>query len=191
MFVSKSKIHSYPLPPGLALLLNPLWNFLAISDSPVRSDVIFVFGSQDLRVPRHAASLYRAGYAPTVLVTGHYGRMTRNIFEKPEALVFKDVLVRSGVPSQAIVVETTAQNTLENVTKGLSLLRQKGVSCQSVLLVAKPFVMRRCAATFARQAPDVRVSCCSYTDEIAASIDRAPFNFARLEFDVLDFPTNK
>jgi hypothetical protein len=46
--------------------------------------------------------------------------------------------------------------------------------------------MRRCAATFARQAPDVRVSCCPYTDEIAASIDRAPFNFARRLVEELD-----
>ena len=186
MLVSNFKFHSYPLSSELAVLLNPVWTFLTVTDTPVRSDVIFVFGSQDILVPGHAAALYRTGYAPTVLVTGQYGRMTRNVFEKPEALVFKDVLVRSGVPSQAIVVETTAQNTLENVTKGLSLLRQKGVSCQSVLLVAKPFVMRRCAATFARQAPDVRVSCCSYTDEIAASIDRAPFNFARRLVEELD-----
>ncbi len=179
MFVSKSRVHSYPLPSELALLLNPVWNFLTVTDTPIRSDVIFVFGSQDLLVPDHAATLYRAGYAPTVLVTGQYGRLTRNVFEKPEALVFKDMLVSGGVPSQAIVVEPTAQNTLENVTKGLSLLRKTNISCQSVLLVAKPFVMRRCAATFARQAPAVRVSCCPYTDEITASIDRAPFDFAR------------
>jgi len=186
VFVSKSKIYPYPLPYELALLLNPVWNFLAISDNPVPSDVIFVFGSQDLRVPHHAASLYRAGYAPIVLVTGHYGRMTRNVFEKPEALVFKDELVRAGVPSQAIVVEPAARNTLENVTQGLSLLQQKKLLCQSVLLVAKPFVMRRCAATFARQAPDVSVCCCPYTDNIAASIDRKTFSFARRLVEELD-----
>jgi len=186
VFVSKSRFHSYPLPTELARLLNPVWNFLAISDVPVRSDVIFVFGSQDLRVPDHAASLYRAGYAPTVLVTGHYGRMTRNVFEKPEALVFKDVLVRAGVPPQSIVVEPTARNTLENVTLGLSLLRQEKLLCQSVLLVAKPFVMRRCAATFARQAPDVSVCCCPYTDDIVASIDRRYSSFAIRLVEELD-----
>ena len=179
MCLSKTRSLSYPLLPELALLLDPLWKFLALADPPVHADVIFVFGSQDLQVPRHAASLYRSGYAPTVLVTGHYGRMTRDDFEKPEALVFKDVLVRAGVPPQAIVAESTAGNTLENVTRGLSLLRQKKVLCRSVLLVAKPFVMRRCVATFARQAPDVRVSCCPYTEDMAASIDRTPSSFAR------------
>lgn len=177
--MSKTKNCSYPLRAELTLLLDPVWKFLAVADPPVHSDVIFVFGSQDLRVPDHAASLYRSGYAPTVLVTGRYGRMTRDVFEKPEALVFKDVLVRAGVPSQAIVAESTARNTLENVTRGLFLLRQKKILCRSVLLVAKPFVMRRCAATFTRQAPDVRVSCCPYTEDMATSIDRRPSSFAR------------
>ena len=186
MCLSKTRSLSYPLLPELALLLDPLWKFLALADPPVHADVIFVFGSQDLQVPRHAASLYRAGYAPTVLVTGHYGRMTQNIFEKPEALVFKDVLVGAGVPSQSIVVEPTARNTLENVTQGLSLLQQKKFLCQSVLLVAKPFVMRRCVATFARQAPNVRVCCCPHTDDIAASIDRKHFSFAIRLVEELD-----
>ena len=177
--MSKTKNYSYPLRAELTRLLDPVWKFLAVADPPVHSDVIFVFGSQDLRVPDHAASLYRSGYAPTVLVTGRYGRMTRDVFEKPEALVFKDVLVRAGVPSQAIVAESTARNTLENVTRGLFLLRQKKILCRSVLLVAKPFVMRRCAATFTRQAPDVRVSCCPYTEDMATSIDRRPSSFAR------------
>ena len=177
--MSQTKNCSYPLRAELTLLLDPVWKFLAVADPPVHSDVIFVFGSQDLRVPDHAASLYRSGYAPTVLVTGRYGRMTRDVFEKPEALVFKDVLVRAGVPSQAIVAESTARNTLENVTRGLFLLRQKKILCRSVLLVAKPFVMRRCAATFTRQAPDVRVSCCPYTEDMATSIDRRPSSFAR------------
>ncbi len=189
MSLSEAKALSYPLLPELVSLLDPLWKFLAVADAPVRSDVIFVFGSQDFRVPKHAASLYRCGYAPTVLVTGSFGRMTRDIFEKPEALVFKDVLVRSGVPLKSIVVESTAKNTLENVTRGLSLLRQNKVLCQSVLLVAKPFVMRRCAATFGLHAPTVSVSCCPYSEDLATSIDRAPIDFSRrlvAELDRID-----
>ena len=46
--------------------------------------------------------------------------------------------------------------------------------------------MRRCVATFARQAPDVRVSCCPYTEDMAASIDRTPSSFARRLVEELD-----
>ncbi len=168
-----------PWPPGLVELVGPLWAFLTVAEVPARSDVIFVFGSQDLRVAGQAASLYRGGYAPVVLVSGHYGRMTRDVFDQPEALVFKDHLVRTGVPKSAVVTECAALNTLENVSRGLEALRGHGASVSSALLVAKPFVMRRCAATFARQAPDVCVRCCPPTDDIGSSIDRAPETFAR------------
>lgn len=159
-------------------VVGPLWDYLAVTDAPARADVIFVFGSQALAVPTRAAELYRDGYAPIVLASGHYGRMTRDVFDQPEALVFRDRLVRDGVPPAAIVTETEAGNTLENVLFGLAALRRKRVAVTSALLVAKPFVMRRCAATFARQAPDIRVRCCPPQTDLVRSIDRAPAAFA-------------
>jgi len=56
---------------GYAHVLEPIWTYLARTDDPLKSDVIFVFGSLDLEVPRRAAELYTAGFAPRVLVSGH------------------------------------------------------------------------------------------------------------------------
>ena len=159
-------------------VVGPLWDYLAVVDAPARADVIFVFGSQALSVPARAAELYRAGHAPVVLASGRYGRMTRDVFDQPEALVFRDRLLRDGVPREAIVTETEAGNTLQNVRFGLAALRRKRIAVCSALLVAKPFVMRRCAATFARQAPDVRVRCCPPRTGLMRSVDRAPASFA-------------
>ncbi len=167
------------LPPaGFARLVAPVWDYLAVAERPARADVIFVFGSQALAVPDHAARLYEAGHAPFVLVSGRYGRMTRDVFDQPEALVFRDRLLRGGVPPAAIVTETEAGNTLENVRYGLAALGRRGIAAGSALLVAKPFVMRRCAATFARQAPGVRVRCCPPETDLLRSMDRAPAAFA-------------
>lgn len=165
-------------PDGFHRQVGPLWDFLAVADPPVRSDVIFVFGSQALAVPARAADLFRAGHAPVVLVSGRFGRMTRAVFDRPEALVFRDRLVADGVPAGAIVVETEAANTLENVRFGLAALGRAGIAVRSALLVAKPFVMRRCAATFGRQAPGVHVRCCPPATDLVASIDRPPAAFA-------------
>lgn len=173
----------------LAHRAGPLWKFLAVAHPPAPADVIFVFGSQAFAVPARAAELYRTGYAPVVLVTGHYGRMTRDRFPAPEAMVFRDRLVRDGVPADAIVTEPAATNTLENVRLGLAALDRAGVAVGRALLVAKPFVMRRCAATFGRQAPGIEVRCCPPTTSLKASIDREPDRFAaRLvaELDRLD-----
>lgn len=158
--------------------MQPLWDYLTLVQAPAPADVIFVFGSQDLTMPARAAALHRAGHAPRILVTGHYGRMTRDVFHQPEALVFRDRMVDAGVPAAAIVTESTARNTLENVRFGLAALHRRGDAVKSALLVAKGFVMRRCVATFAAQAPAVRVLACPPSARLHDGIDRSPLAFA-------------
>ena len=166
-----------------------LWDYLLVAQPPAPADVIFVFGSQDLAMPDRAAELYRGGHAPAVLATGGFGRMTRGVFDRPEALVFRDRLLAAGVPETAIVTETEAGNTLENVRLGLAALRRAGRPARSALLVAKGFVTRRAVATFAAQAPDVQVRACPPTTRLTEAMDRSPDAYAaRLvaEIDRLD-----
>ena len=92
--------------------------------------------------------------------TGSLGRMTRGVFDKAEALVFRDHLVEAGVPEGAVTTEPRATNTLENVRLGMAALEARGVPVGSALLVAKGFLMRRCIATFAQQFSGVRVQAC-------------------------------
>ena len=159
-------------------LLRPIWDFLAWTDDPAPSDVIFVFGSRDLGVARRAAELYAVGLASRVLVTGLLGPMTERVFDKPEALVFKAELARLGVPERAITTEVRAGNTLENVRFGMTALRAAGHTPRSALLVAKAFVMRRCLATFAQQYPAVTVRGCPPAGSLAAQRDRPRAAFA-------------
>ena len=174
---------------GSVTAMQVLWDYLLVAQPPAPADVIFVFGSQDLSMPDRAAALYRAGYAPAALVTGGFGRMTRGVFEEPEALVFRARMVAAGVPEAAIVTETEAGNTLENVRFGLAALRRAGRPVGSALLVAKGFVTRRAVATFAAQAPGVRVRACPPVTRLAEAMDRPSAAFAaRLvaEVDRLD-----
>ena len=163
---------------GLQGLLRPLWEYLALSDAPRTADVIFVFGSADRAVPARAARLYLAGHAPRVLVSGSFGRLTRERFERPEAHVFRDHLVADGVPPAAVIVEPAATNTLENVRLGMAALAAHGHRPRSALLVAKGFAMRRCVATFAGQFPAVRVRACPPLQPLPAAVDRSLPAFA-------------
>ena len=157
---------------GLEGLLQPLWDYLALSDVPRPADVIFVFGSADRAVPARAAALYAAGYAPRILVSGSFGRLTRGRFDRPEAHVFRDLMVAAGVPPPAVVTEPVAANTLENVRLGMAALAACGHRPRSALLVAKGFAMRRCVATFAQQFPVVRVHACPPAQALPAAVDR-------------------
>ena len=159
-------------------LLKPIWDYLRLTHAPAPSDVIFVFGSRGLEVPRRAAQLYAAGWAPRVLVSGRAGPMTRDVFDQPEALVFKDELLRRGVPASAVVTEVEAGNTLENVRFGMTALEAAGQRPRSALLVAKAFAMRRCLATFARQHPGVEVRGCPPAGSLTEQLDRSRAAFA-------------
>ena len=159
-------------------LLQPLWEYLAVSEAPQPAEVVFVFGSADMAVPDRAARLYHAGHAPRVLVSGSFGRLTRNVFDKPEAYVFKDRLVAAGVPAEAVIAEPAAASTLENVRFGMAALADRGFHPRSALLVAKGFALRRCVATFSRQHPEVRVRPCRPEASLEAAFDRSLPAFA-------------
>ena len=166
-------------------LVEPIWDFLVSSQVPAPSDVIFVFGSRDLAVPRRAAELFSDGLAPCLLVTGGFGPMTEGGFPKAEALVFKDELIRLGVPNDAIVAEVKAGNTLENVIFGMSSLQEARRSAGSALLVAKAFVMRRCLATFGHQYQEINVLGCPPGGSLMAQRDRPRAAFgARLVAEI-------
>jgi len=162
----------------LKRLLQPVWDYLAVSDDSRPADLIFVFGSADYAVPMRAAEIYHQGHAPMALVSGRFGRLTEGVFDRPEADVFKNILLAAGVPKTAIVTESEATNTLENVQFGMAALAKHRVWPETVLLVAKGFVMRRCVATFARQYPNVQVWACPPLEHFSLGLDRSLPDFA-------------
>jgi uncharacterized SAM-binding protein YcdF (DUF218 family) len=141
-------------------LLRPLWDYLVFNQPPEHADVIFVFGGIDLSVPRYAAYLSHKKYAPFILISGNAGSKTPNTAMKPEALIFKDEMVVNGVEEKRIFIEDKATNALENVTLGMHLLSKNNIQARKLLLTARPFMQRRCIATFKKQYPDVEVISC-------------------------------
>lgn len=159
-------------------LLTVVWDFLAPSAPARASDVIFVFGGIDLAVPGYAAVLYHAQIAPWVLLTGNAGALTASVFDGREADVFKEVLLSADVPDRAIVSEREATNTGRNVSLGMAAMADRGISVSSVVAVAKPFITRRCLATFELQFPGVQVIPCPPPGRILGFLDRSRQDFA-------------
>lgn len=166
--------------------LQPIWDFLAVSEKPGDADAIFVFGGIDLLVPRHASKLWREGLAPKVLVSGNAGLLTPEHFTEPEAIVFSREMQAHGVPEDAILVEDRATNSGENVEFGMESLRTFGVNATSLILVSKPFIMRRCVATFQQKFPRVRTFASPPPGEILDFLDRDRATFARRLVQELD-----
>ncbi len=88
----------------------------------------------------HAADLYRAGYAPLVVVTG--GRQPGDRFT--EAGASAAYLEAQGIPGSAIERETSSTNSWESLAATARFLRARGVT--DVLLVSDPYHALRIAA---------------------------------------------
>ena len=131
-----------------------IWDYMHMNQPLEPAGAIFVLCSNDTRVAERAAELYEQHYADWVIVSGNVGVLTKDIFNKPEAEVFRDVLVRCGVPEARIILETKATNTEQNVKFVYALLRERNQLFDSLILVQKPFMERRTYATFEKQWPD-------------------------------------
>ena len=141
-----------PLPWALA---EPL----RLSEPARRADAIVVFaggvgesgkagaGYQE-RVKR-AIELYREGRAPRLIVSSGY------VGAFPEAEIMRQLAVDHGVPASAVLLETQAVNTYENVVHVRALLAERG--WRTILLVSSPYHMRRAMLTWRAAAPDVTV----------------------------------
>lgn len=128
------------------------------SDENIPSaDALFVFGHADPRVAEHASTLYFKGKANIIIVTGMGKEEKLPLGFKTEAEYLISILCASGVPEESIISEYKATNTLENVLFGMAAARATEFDPKSLILCAKPPLLRRAQATFRKQFPKISV----------------------------------
>ncbi len=167
-----------------------LWQYMKMGQPLTRADAIIAMGSHDLRVAEYAAGLFLAGWAPWLVCSGGLGRLTRDIWHEPEARLFAQVALQTGVPPECILVEDRSTNTSENILFSRQVLREAGIEVNSAILVQKPYMERRAYATCRQYWPEVAVSTtspqltlleyCSEAYPIAQVIDIMVGDFQRI-----------
>jgi uncharacterized SAM-binding protein YcdF (DUF218 family) len=135
-----------------------LWDYAHVGHRLEPADFIFVLGSHDLRVAGYAADLFYRGLAPRVVLSGGLGRLTDTMWTRPEAEVFAEVLRGRGVPDSALLLETRATNTGENIRYTRQLLAERGLAVRSAIVVQKPYMERRAFAALRQQWPELAIS---------------------------------
>ncbi len=129
------------------------------SDAPQPADAVVVFaggvgesgkaGGGHLERLKQAVDLYKAGYAPSLILSSGY------VFSFKEAEVMRALAIDQGVPADRILLEEQATNTRENVTFTNNILRER--QWKRILLVSSPYHMRRATMVWHQAAPDVTV----------------------------------
>jgi len=137
-------------------LAETIWKYHELRTQVVQADLILVLSSNDIRVAAHAVEVWRQFPAPMVFSGGiaHQGDLLDPGWNEPEARVLARHAVSLGLPPDAFLLEETACNTGENFSRTEALLREKGQDFASVILVQKPFMLRRAYATGKKHWPE-------------------------------------
>ena len=98
---------------------------------------------------QRAITLYEEGWAPRIIISSGF------VFAFKEAEVMRAVAIEQGVPAAAIVLETDAANTYQNVTYSKAVLERSG--WRRILLVSSPYHMRRALLVWRKNAPAIDV----------------------------------
>jgi uncharacterized SAM-binding protein YcdF (DUF218 family) len=134
-----------------------LWDFNVLNQKIEKADCIIALGNSDIRTAQAAANLFNEGYGDILVTTGGFGRLTKDLFTKPEAQLFADEAIELGVPSEKIFIEDKSTNTFDNIRFTKKLLYEKGIVPKTILVVTKPYMERRAFATALGVWSDVRV----------------------------------
>jgi uncharacterized SAM-binding protein YcdF (DUF218 family) len=138
-----------------------IWDYHQMHHHQWPCEAAIGLGSHDLGVAVFAAKLYHAGLFPVVVFSGANSPTTAERFPRGEAIHFNEHALELGVPASAIIIEPTATNTGENITRSRQALERAGIHPASVLLISKPYMERRAYATSRKAWPEVEAICAS------------------------------
>lgn len=171
--IADSGAPSDVLPASVRDDVATLWAYHQMGHQIRQVNVIIGLGSHDLSVATHAAQLWKQGIAPLIVFTGANAPTTVARFPRGEAVHYREHALELGVPDDAILMETDATNTNENITLTRDVLAAHGQTPRSVMLISRPYQQRRAYATCRKIWPEVDVICSSIQmplDEYVASI---------------------
>ncbi|MCT0021057.1 YdcF family protein [Weissella cibaria] len=141
------------------------------------ADFILTMGSHDLRPAEHAAKLFLQGKADFIVAAGGFGKITRDLWQIPEAEKYAEIMQAAGVPADKIFIENESTNSGQNFQFMKRLLASKQITVRSGLIVSKTYLGRRAMATAQRQWPEVDW----YIDSPAMPFEQYPTNDVPLE----------
>lgn len=119
-----------------------LWDYHCFSYQPPdpHFDAVIGLGSYDDSVATFAVQTQASLIAKTLLFTGNKGNWTHGLYDETEAEHFGLVAQKAGAAAGVILLENTATNIAENISRSEAML---GALICSAMYVTKPQTQRR------------------------------------------------
>lgn len=131
-----------------------------IQDCGLSSKYGLVFGNSMLIQERvsKAVELYQQKRVEKLLFMGGVSGVSNQTGETvSEAERMKDFALSLGVREEDILLDTTSNNTFENVDHALSILKEELSSLPSVSIITSEFHLKRCYAILKKKCPRLEV----------------------------------
>ena len=153
-------------------IITDISNYIFVSDNPEIVDAIFLPGGSHPEQPEYAAELYRKGYAKWLITSGGVSvkqnkwpgvRSKAEIYNgdyQTDCEFFTDVLIKNGVPADAIVGENQSGHTRDNAYLSRKVVDDCGLQIKSAIIVCKAFHARRCLMLYQMAFPYVEIKVC-------------------------------
>ena len=150
-------------------LIKEIGDFIFVEDEPQKCNVIITVGGSFPQIAEKAAELYKSGFSEYVLAGGGVSVKTgvfagvkdkKDIYSgdyKTECDFYKDVLIKNGVPKEAIVREDKSGHTRANAEFAAAVLKEQGIPTEKIILVCKRFHARRCLMFFQSYFPEAEI----------------------------------
>ena len=152
--------------------LDQISDFIFVEDKPERADIIFVPGNGFPQMSIEAARLWKEGMAPWILPSGKYSigkgaftgvQVMKEKYQGPyqtEWEFLKDVLMKNGVPADAVLKEDQATFTWENAKFSRKVTDQAGINIRKAIICCKNYHARRALMYYQRAYPDTEFRVC-------------------------------
>lgn len=153
-------------------IITDISNYIFVADEPEKVDAVFLPGGSHPEQPEYAAALYHKGYAKWLIPSGGISvkadkwqgvRSKADIYNgdyQSDCEFFTDVLIKNGVPINAIIGEYKAGHTRDNAFFSRKMVDEKGIEINSAFIVCKAFHARRCLMLYQMAFPEVRMKVC-------------------------------
>lgn len=161
-------------------LIKTYTSFVFVEQAPEKADILLIPGSPTAALGQKAAELYRAGFVPKILVSGRHSICEDALVIPKEELsacpgsytseaeFLTAVMVKNGVPGDAIWQERQASYTYENAIFSRRLLESYGYPVRKALLCCKPSHARRCLLYYQLLFPDTQLLVCPCEHTVTA-----------------------
>lgn len=147
-------------------------DFIFIENPPRKADVIFVAGNTSPQSSERAAELFREGFAPWVMPSGKYSISEtgfKGVSDKAEIYsgnyrtefeFMRDVLIKNGVPENAVLREDEATYTYQNALFSRANCDKLGLEIKTAIICCKNFHARRCLTYYQIAFPETEFIVC-------------------------------